>query len=119
MQEYENFSVQVAMDRAGGGIDRIIEIAEFFPSYVIELINPIEEAWNQKNFDDLEKSAHKIKGSLGMIGATHSFESAKRLEKMASKGDSSELSGAIEDLKNNVQSLLTDLKQFVKDNHVG
>ena len=117
MKQYESFDIDLAMERAGGGIARFIEMAEFFPSYLESIYRPIERAWQDQDMVLLSKSAHKLKGSLGMVGATAAFSLAEELEKSAASSPPLKPDRCYQDLRQALEILTLDLKSFVKDHH--
>ena len=116
MASYTSFDMEVAMERSGGGEERFFEMAAFFPSYCEELVLAVESAMQEKNFEQLKKAAHKLKGSLGMVGAKEAFDSAMMLEKRALEEEGSKLEERVTKLKKDVSLLLNDLRNLTRKN---
>lgn len=114
-ENYESFDPKKAMERNGGGEERFLEVAEFFPSYVAQLLTDVDEAWTQEDRATLKKNSHKLKGSLGMVGAESAFALATKIEKLAIEADRDTMERLLGELKSTITSLTSELKAYVKN----
>ena len=74
------------------------KIVEKFVPRLREQLTAIDAAWNQRNYDELKRLGHWLKGSAGSVGFGPFVEPAKALEQLAGDSDDSNLPGAIEKL---------------------
>jgi HPt (histidine-containing phosphotransfer) domain-containing protein len=84
----------------------------------------VEKAIAKGDAAELEKAAHKIKGSLLQFSAHHAAEAAQRLESLGRNGTVNGAVGALETLKRAVGLLLKSLhvltgEQADNDRHAG
>jgi HPt (histidine-containing phosphotransfer) domain-containing protein len=99
------FDKESALDRVGGDLDLLIELAGIFIEDCPSIISRIEQAIQDEDAETLHRSAHTLKGAVGNFSAQATFEAAFELE---SKGRSKQLEGAreaVESLKHELARL--------------
>ncbi len=75
-------------------------------------MDELSDSVNSKDLNKIEKSAHKLKGSLGTICAKKGFEIAKELELAARAGKSSDVNPIYSELVKEISMLIDKLKNF-------
>ena len=111
-KKYVEFDFELAIERSGGGLERFKEMADFFPRYSKDLWAPIEKAQKEGDLELLKASVHKIKGSLGMVGALKAYDVAVDLEKNVTVLSRSEIDAQVGLLKDQLNALLVELDRF-------
>jgi HPt (histidine-containing phosphotransfer) domain-containing protein len=97
------------MQRVGGDLALLGELAELFVGECEHFMATTQEAIAQRDAAALERAAHTVKGSAGNIGAPQVVEAALRLETMARQGDWTEADtacAALETALNNLKPAL-------------
>lgn len=108
------FDQDLAMDRLGGGEQRFRDMAQFFLSYSLELLLELEEALDKNEIALLAEKAHKLKGSLGMLGAQKAYLTAGQLEEVARSDQSAKCRGLFIQTKTEVEALRAELKLYIE-----
>jgi CheY-like chemotaxis protein len=75
------------MERVGGDMELLAEMAELFVKDYPRLLSEIQSSIEHGDSATLERSAHTLKGSVGNFAAASAVEAAFRLEKMGRDGD--------------------------------
>jgi HPt (histidine-containing phosphotransfer) domain-containing protein len=75
------------LDRVGGDVDFLEEIALLFAEDCPKLLTDIRSAIAAQNAGALERAAHTLKGSVANFGAEPAREAAFRLEMLGRSGD--------------------------------
>lgn len=78
-----------------------------------ELITDLSEALMGKNFKDVQRAAHAIKGVVGVYHAPAAYAAAKRLEENAKAGREDILADQASELLRAVFDLLDSLERFL------
>lgn len=78
------------LERLGGDVALMKEIAEAFITGAPELIDQMRQAIRAQDCDALHRSAHTYKGTISIFGARSAAELAAQLEHRASAGDLSD-----------------------------
>ena len=86
----------VALDRLGGDEELLQEVAELFLEEYPPLMAQIRSAIDSGNSQELERSAHSLKGSVANFGSDLAWQAALNLESMGRAGD---LDGSLEAYK--------------------
>jgi len=76
-----------ALARMGGAARLLAEMAGVLLQDCPKQLSAVCAAGAHHDSTLVERAAHKLEGSLGMLGAKEAFEAAQRLEKMVSAGD--------------------------------
>ena len=101
--------VEQAGGRVSAGVDgprspRVLDLDVFhsqvaeLPEFAVELVEAVREEWRELcpalepsavpvDLEGARSAAHRLKGVLGLVGATHASEVAARLEESAGAGD--------------------------------
>jgi CheY-like chemotaxis protein/HPt (histidine-containing phosphotransfer) domain-containing protein len=102
--------------RVGGDAKILVEILQLCPEQFTRLMDELERAVFLKHAQRIQSTAHTLKGTLGSLSATHAYEAALVLEKVAQKGQSDRaleafrlLQEQVEHVKLAVANLKTEL----------
>ena len=105
-------NMEQALATVGGNIELLKKgICKFIDHYP-EKIEQIEKALKESNPTDLNKLAHSLKGSTGLIRANSAFELAYKLEEMGERNELMEAKSILDLLKEE----LANIKKFVSNN---
>lgn len=115
--EFIHFDRHTAMARMGGNEERFAELAHFFLNYWHDLVNPILDAFEHENWPTIEKAAHKMKGSLAMIGATIACQHATDLEDAARRADLPATTQKLSLLKSALLELDGEIRGYLRNIH--
>ena len=105
--------ITAALNRVGGDVSLLTEIADLFLGELPELMTTLHEAVMAGDSKAIERGAHKLKGSVGNFDAQHSFDAALKLEILGRDGCVAETKPAFAELENEINRLtvaLGDLK---------
>ncbi len=108
----EIFDKNSALDRVGGDLDLLIELAGMFMEDCPNIVSQIEGAVESGDADTLYRSAHTLKGAVGNFSAQATFDAAYELEM---KGRNNELDGskkALDSLKQQLSLLEPELSSL-------
>lgn len=99
------FDRAAALDRVGGDLELLVELAgmflEDFPNYLSEA----EIAISSGDCSTLQASAHTLKGAVGNFSAQKAYDAAFTLEQIGRSGDLSEAPDALKVLKSELEHL--------------
>jgi PAS domain S-box-containing protein len=93
---------ELLLDRVGGDSELKKELVAMFLNDCPSLLAEIESAAAAEDFDALVMSAHKLKGSLGVLAAVRAQKAAERLEGLARERVLGALDQAATDLRREV-----------------
>jgi HPt (histidine-containing phosphotransfer) domain-containing protein len=96
---------QVTWANLEGDRDLLSELALVFLDDLPEQLAALHRAVDNMQNRDLERLAHRLKGSVGNFAAKPAFEAAFRLEKIACQGNSQQISQAADALEYEIQRL--------------
>ena len=101
------------LDRVGGDMELLGELATLFNDDCPRLLDEIREAVRLGDAETLARTAHTLKGSVGNFAAEDAFQAALRLEKIARKGEMAFAQEALEGLEKEIHSVLSELSEFL------
>ncbi len=99
------FDRAAALDRVGGDLELLIELAGMFMEDCPQLLAEIEGALRNGDSDALQASAHTLKGAVGNFSAQNAYDAAYALEQIGRSGDLSEAVAAYRVLKQELERL--------------
>jgi CheY-like chemotaxis protein/HPt (histidine-containing phosphotransfer) domain-containing protein len=99
------FDRAAALDRVGGDLELLIELAGMFMEDYPQLLAEIEGALRNGDSDALRQSAHTLKGAVGNFSAQNAYDAAYALEQIGRSGDLGEATGAYRVLKQELERL--------------
>lgn len=97
------------MDRVGGDVEFLQEIAGLFMEDYPRLLDEIRSALARGDAHSLEHAAHTLKGSVANFGAEAAREAAFRLESMGRAGDLKPATQAYTELEEEIQRFTSAL----------
>ncbi len=83
-------------------------IVEKFAVRLKDKMADVDSAWNERDYAELNRLGHWLKGSAGSLGFAEFIEPARELEQFASDQDDSNLPGAIQQLHSINNRLVID-----------
>jgi two-component system sensor histidine kinase/response regulator len=107
------FDRAAALDRVGGDLELLIELAGMFMEDYPQILAEIESALRNGDSDALSASAHTLKGAVGNFSAQNAYDAAFALEQIGRSGDLSEATSAYRVLKQELERLQPMLGSLV------
>jgi len=96
----------------GGNKNDLLEIVKEFLSYYPSILNEISISINPVDFNKLEKSSHKLKGSLSNFDAKKAYQIAFQLEMHGKEKNSENLNTLFLNLNQEMDSLRAFMENF-------
>jgi HPt (histidine-containing phosphotransfer) domain-containing protein len=109
------FDLQKALDVVGGDKALFKEIADIFIKGLPEHTANIRKAIAEKNIQEVEQTAHSLKGSIGNFAAATSHEAVYRIERMGKEGTLEGADAALSGLEEELEKLSAALKAALKE----
>ena len=78
----------------GGDVELAVQLSEMFFEESEALLRAVRETWDRRDSDAVYMALHSLKGALSNFDLGPAFETAKRLEAVARRGELSHLSEA-------------------------
>ncbi len=103
---------QAAWANLEGDRNLLSELALLFLDNLPQQMEAIHRAVDKAQNHDLERLAHRLKGSVGNFAAKPAFEAAFRLEKIARQGDSKQVPQAMDALEYEIRRLQGALEEW-------
>lgn len=97
------------LERVGGDMDFLQEIATMFVDECPRMVDEIRNACARGDAGGLQHAAHTLKGCVANFGAGPAREAAYRLEKIGSSGDLSPAPSACADLESELARFMDAL----------
>ncbi len=108
------FSPANALKKNGGDVEFLDELLEILLEDIPSQIETIKESYNSRDFQTLEKAAHKIKGTLGNFGESLVKDQAEALEKALRNKKTEEFFECYNKLVENVTLYLKEVQTYQK-----
>jgi len=106
---------QTAWANLEGDYSLLSELALLFLDDLPTQMEAIHRAVENKLGHDLERLAHRLKGSVGNFAAKPAFEAALQLEKIARQGNFEQVPPAMDALEHEIQRLQCALKEWANN----
>jgi signal transduction histidine kinase/CheY-like chemotaxis protein len=103
---------QAAWANLEGDRNLLSELALLFLEDLPQQMEAIRRAVDKQQNHDLERLAHRLKGSVGNFAAKPAFEAAFRLEKIARQGDLRPLPQVVDSLEYEIRRLRVALEEW-------
>ncbi|WP_404306064.1 NAD-binding protein [Neorhodopirellula lusitana] len=107
----EAFNLDVLKENVGDDPDLWDELIDAMLEETPRLLDEMQEAFKQNNVDQIRHTAHTLKGSLEIFGASSAQELAARLELAGEATDRQELADTHDKFKSQCENLLNALKE--------
>jgi two-component system sensor histidine kinase/response regulator len=114
VNEDKVFDVDAALARIDGDRELLLEVAGLFRRDCPSIVEGIRGAIARCDARALEREAHKLKGSVGALGAQPAFDAAQKLETIGKRGDVADAAAAFTLLEAEMTRLGNELDVFVK-----
>lgn len=98
--------INEVLSRVDGDKELLKDMIDLFIEGCPEMLNSIREAIANGNALELERSAHKLKGSVGNFAAKAAFEAALKLEQIGRSGDISNVNEVYASLMKQMENLM-------------
>ena len=109
----EGLNHQVGIQRVGGDRETYKELLYDFIQELPTKLEIMRACFRKKDSDGLYRAAHNLKGVSANLGALQLSEHAHRLEKLVSESYTETLEGALEELSNISDGLITKAQHFL------
>ncbi len=106
------FDLEAALDRCGGDSDLLRNMVQIFLQQSETLRVEIGAAVARGDAPALERTAHRLKGSIGNFSAPRAFAAAQRLEDLGRHGDLTHSPAAQADLEKTLAGLQAALAEL-------
>ena len=80
MAAFQTLDLDAALDRLGGDLDVLREVADLFLKETPKMMAAVEHALETGDAPALALAAHSLKGCVSTFGARQAFEAARALE---------------------------------------
>jgi CheY-like chemotaxis protein len=111
-REPSAFDLPRALARLDGNEQLLREIAVIFLDDVEKMTEAIRQAVTAGDAQELEQTAHKLKGSVAIFGASDCIALARKLEDFGREGYLTEAGGTFERLSASLEQLARALRAF-------
>ena len=108
---------QAAWANLEGDRNLLSELALLFLDDLPQQMEAIHRAVDNKQEHDLERLAHRLKGSVGNFAAKPAFEAAFHLERIARQGDLKQAPQAVDALEYEIRRLQSALEEWAHKPH--
>jgi two-component system sensor histidine kinase/response regulator len=109
------FDPEATLARVEGDMELLRKMVQLFARQSLPLLDTIADAVDRRDGPALERSAHKLKGSIGNFGSLAAHKAAFELEQRGRDADFSEASEVCVRLKNQVEALNLALAMYVDE----
>ena len=110
----EVFDRDQALERFDGDMGLLLEIAQMYLKEGSGRLEEIREALKRRDAPALVRAAHRLRGSLGALGASLAADVARTLESLAAQGDFSRMEDAVAALDRETARLCPELERLIK-----
>ena len=109
-----SFDYEEALAQTAGDRDLLAEIADLFLDNCPDFLAEVQAAVAGQDADALERSAHKLKGSVGNFCARMAFDAALKLEEIGRGGGLDGAEEALEALEREIDRFTAAIKAFAE-----
>ena len=96
-----------------GDLELLGELASVFLRECSEMMGNIQDAIERRNSSDMEKTAHKLKGCVGVFTNRGPFECALHLEMMGRENNLAGADPAFCELEDQMRAFIAEIKKYV------
>src|SRR2546425_13314551 len=118
MKHEEDAAAVFDQDRAlecfDGDMGLLLEIAQMFLTEWPGRLEEIREGLKRRDAPALERAAHRLRGSLGALGASLAAGAAQTLESLVAQGDFAKIEDAVAALDREAARLRPALEDLIK-----
>jgi CheY-like chemotaxis protein/HPt (histidine-containing phosphotransfer) domain-containing protein len=109
------FDREDGLARVEGMIDVLADMASLFLDEQTSLVQTMTDAFAAGDSQTVADTAHRLKGSAGLLGATGTFIAARDLDDLAKAGDMQSAQPAWETLQSELALLEPELRSFIAE----
>lgn len=113
------FNPDSMMEQAADDTTLARELADVFLGTSDALVADMLNSLQQSHWSELARASHTLKSPLGFFGATESVAIAQMIEDQADAGGGSELTEQVEALRQNVERLQAELREYFRQSEEG
>jgi PAS domain S-box-containing protein len=106
------FDPEIALEQAQGDHELLVEIVDLFLDELPRQTLLLRDALARQDSNALERTAHKLKGSIGNFGARRAYDAALRLEVIGREERLSDAPAALTELEGETERLREALAAF-------
>ena len=110
-----HFDPDALWNRVHGDVNLLRELADLFAVEVPEMLAGVEKAIKHGSPSDLEKSSHKVKGSMLQFSAHAAADIALELEERGRVGSMANTASLLQELQQEISGLQQMLHAMVRD----
>ena len=103
-----------ALECLDGDMALLLEIAQMYLTEGPGRLEEIREGLKRRDAPAVEHAAHRLRGSLGALGASLAADAAQTLESVAARGDFSRIEDAVAALEREAARLRPALESLIK-----
>ncbi len=104
-----------ALEQLDGDAETLAMLLDLFRTDAPGVLETIRSALKESNAGAVRSTAHKIKGSLSVLGAPAAMHAALKLEAIGRSGNMQEAPAAFAVLEQELHRLYPELMQFGRD----
>jgi PAS domain S-box-containing protein len=94
------------------------EIVEGFADRLKEQLDEMRSAWSRRDFEEVARLAHWLKGAGGTVGFHVFTEPAKRLQELTQQGQTREIDGVIAEIADLAERIVIAPVESVQENAI-
>jgi HPt (histidine-containing phosphotransfer) domain-containing protein len=113
------FDQNLALGCFDGDMSLLLEIAQMYLTEGPARIEEIRDGLTKRDAPAVARAAHRLRGSLGALGASRAADAAQTLESLAAQGDFSKIEDAVAALERETAQLRPALESLIKSQSVG
>ncbi len=114
MENNRAFDKDEVLKRFDEDKDFLSELVEIFINDAPEQLSEIQKAVDSHNDEEIQKSAHKLKGAISNFEEKEAYEVALKIETMGRNNRLDGVEEAYDTLVKEVEYLLNALREFVE-----
>jgi len=101
-----------ALVHTGGDRDLLRTMIDVFLTESPKMLDEASQALDARDSPRLRRAGHSLKGSCGYFAAQSAYDAACRVEQLGDAGDFSAATGAIDELRRQIERLQPALREF-------
>ena len=114
MTRFQSLDLDAALERLGGDLEVLREVAGLFLQETPGLMAAVERAVQAGNAQALARAAHSLKGSVSTFCAQEAYEAARALEMAGRNHDLSQAAPDLLRLSSAIQTLAPELSALAR-----
>jgi signal transduction histidine kinase/DNA-binding response OmpR family regulator len=103
-----------ALAQVEGDEKLLHEIVAIFVDEAPKLLAALRQAIASRNLEQVERTAHNLKGQLGYVGATAAAQKSRELEDSGHRGDLARAQRIVDELEKEITEVMESMRQAVQ-----